>query len=125
MRLEDRLEGDSDFAGWKFRLKLLLKEHGLNKFIENSDPPPKGNNELEKWESDNNKAMKLIVDGVKTHLLPVISELDTTHEMYNALGNMFEINNDVRIITLKDRMSNIKLNKGEKISSYFMRIIEL
>ena len=75
----------------------MLKEHGLNKFKENSDPPPKGINELEKWECDNNKAMKLIVDGVKTHLLPVISELDTTHEMYNALGNMFEINNVVRI----------------------------
>ena len=48
--------------------------------------------------------MKLIVDSVKTHLLPVISELETAHEMYNALGNMFEINNVVRIITLKDRI---------------------
>ena len=117
MKLEDRLEGDLDFAGWKLRLKLILKEHGLNKFIEKSNPSPKGNDEIEKWESDNNKAMKIIVDGVKSHLLPVISELDTAHEMYNALENMFEINNTVRIITLKDRMSNIKMNKGEKISS--------
>ena len=36
MRLEDKLEGDLDFAGWKLRLKLILKEHGLNKFIEKS-----------------------------------------------------------------------------------------
>ena len=73
MRLEDRLEGDLDFASWKLCLKLILKEHGLNKFIEKSNPSPKGNDEIEKWKSDNNKAMKIIVDGVKTHLLPIIS----------------------------------------------------
>lgn len=72
MRLQDRLEGDLDFAGWKLWLKLILKEHGLNKFIENSNPQPKGNDELEKWENGNNKSMKLIVDGVKTHLLLAI-----------------------------------------------------
>ena len=74
---------------------------------------------------DNTRAMKLIVDGVKDHLLPIITELDTAHEMFKALQEMFEINNTTRILTLKDNLSNIKMNKGETVSTYFMRITEL
>lgn len=69
--------------------------------------------------------MKLIVDGAKTQLLPIIAELDTAYEIYKALEDMFEINNTIRSITLRDKLSNIKMNKGETISSYFMRITEL
>ena len=69
--------------------------------------------------------MKLIVDGVKDHLLPIISELDTGHEMLQTLEEMFKINNTTRILNLKDSLSNIKMNKGETVTSYFMRINEL
>ena len=69
--------------------------------------------------------MKLIMDGVKDHLLPIISELDTAHEMFKALQEMFEINNTTRILSVKDNLSNIKMSKGESVTSYFMRITEL
>ena len=73
---------------------------------------------------DNIKEMRLIVDAVKTHLLPIISELETAHKMLNTLEVMFEINNTTRIITLRDNLSSIKMNKGETICSYFMRLTE-
>ena len=69
--------------------------------------------------------MKLIVDGVKDHLLPIIYELDTTHGMLKTLEEMTEINNTMRILNLKDSLSNIKMNKGETVTSNFMRINEL
>ena len=69
--------------------------------------------------------MKLIVDGVKDHLLSIIFELDRAHEMLKALKEMFEINSTTRILNLKDNLSHIKMNKGETIASYFMRINEL
>ena len=81
MRLEDHLEGDVDFSGWKLRMKITLKENGLMKFFTDPNPPAKGSNEYEKWEMDNIKEMRLIVDVVKTHLLPLIFELEIAHEM--------------------------------------------
>lgn len=75
--------------------------------------------------NDNTRSIKLIEDGVKDHMLPIITKIDTTHEFFKALEEMFAINNTTRIITLKDKISNIKMNKGETISSYLMRIIEI
>lgn len=100
-------------------MKLTPKENGLKKFIENANQTPKRSNESEKWETNNIKFMRLIVNGVKTHLFPIILELEATHEMLKALEDMLEINNTTRIITLRD---NIKMNKRETISSYFKRI---
>ena len=100
-------------------MKLKLKENDLKKFIEDPNLPPKGSDESKKWEIDNIKAMRVIVDVVKTHLLPIILELETTHEILKALEDMFEINNTTRIITLRE---NIKMNKRETISYYFKRI---
>ena len=106
-------------------MKVTLKDNDLKQFIKKSEHPPKENDELNKWEKDNARAMKLIVDGVKDHLLPIISKLDTAHKMLQTLEEMFEINNTTRILNLKDSLSNIKMNKGETIASYFMRITEL
>lgn len=69
--------------------------------------------------------MKLIVDGVRDHLLPTIFELDIAHEMLKTLEEIFVIKNTMRIINLKDILSNIKMEIGESIASYFMRITEL
>ena len=125
MKVEDRLDSDLNYVRWKLQMKLILKENDLKEFIEKSDQPPKENDELNKGEKDNARAMKLIVDGVKDHLLPIISELDTTNKMLQTLEEMFEINNTTRILNLKDNLSNIKMNKGEIVTSYFMRINEL
>ena len=125
IKVEDRLEGDSNYTTWKLQMKVTLKDNDLKQFIKKSNQPPKENDELNKWEKDNARAMKLIVDGVKDHLLPIIFELDTAHEMLQTLEEMFEINNTTRILNLKDSLSNIKMNKGETVISYFMRINEL
>lgn len=71
------------------------------------------------------KAMELLVDEVKDCLLPIITNLYSAYDMFKALENMFEIKNTSRILTLENQLSNIKMNKGETITSYFMRITVL
>ena len=105
-------------------MKLTLKDNDLKQFIEKLNKP-KGIDELIKWEKDNTKAMKLIVDSVRNHLLLTISKLDTAHKMLKTLEEMFEIKNTTRIITLKDNLSNIKMKIGEFVASYLMRITKL
>lgn len=123
--LEDRLEGAANFVSWKFRMMLTLKEHELNTLGEKALPMPDEEDEKLPWTRNDNKAMKLLVDGVKDHIVPIISKLDTAYLMFSTLENMFEINNTSRILALKQQLHHIKMNQSETITSYFMRITEL
>ena len=66
-----------------------------------------------------------MVNKVKNHLLPIITKLNSTYDMMKSLEDMFEINNTYRRLTLKNQLSNIKMNRGENITSYLMRVTDL
>jgi hypothetical protein len=74
---------------------------------------------------DGVKARKIIIYSVRDHLLPRISNMKTTYEMYEALKNMFESNNTLRALTLKGRLQNIKMKKGDTIATVFMKMSEI
>jgi len=42
LRVEDRLEGVSNFRSWKSRMHMLLNEHDLKDHILRDIPEPKG-----------------------------------------------------------------------------------
>ena len=69
--------------------------------------------------------MKIVIDSVKDHILPSISNLRTTYEMFTTIKNTFKINNTSRLLTLKQQVLYIKMNNGESLTSYFLRIAEL
>ena len=67
--------------------------------------------------------MKIIVDDVRDHIVPIVAKHATTYHMFKALENAFIVNNIVRKFALKRQMNNI--SKGETVNAFFMRIIEL
>ena len=69
--------------------------------------------------------MKIIIDSIKDHILPSISSLKSAFEMFSTIRDTFEINNTSRLLTLKQDLLYIKMNNGESITSYFLRISEL
>ena len=71
------------------------------------------------------KAKKIIRDSIQKHLVAYISELGTSKEMYDKLVGMFKANNANQILFLKNKLKDIKMDRGEFIQSYFMRIIEI
>ena len=75
VRIEDRLEGTSNFSSWKIRLLIVLREMELEKYIESNLPMPKNESEKVIWKRHNNKAMKIIINLVKDHILPSIANL--------------------------------------------------
>lgn len=125
VRVEDRLEGSINFYSWKIRITTILEELELENFIEKDMPIPEDEIEKATWKRRNNKAKKIIVDSVKEHILPSIENLKKAFEIFTTIKNAFEINNSSRLITLKNQLMNIKMNKGETISSYFGRISEI
>ena len=68
------------------------------------------------------KAMRIILDAVKDHVIPHISAKDHVHEMWFALTSLFESTNENRKMVLREKLKNIKMVKGEMCMTYLTRI---
>jgi hypothetical protein len=51
--------------------------------------------------------------------------LKITYEMYDALKNMFESNNTLIALTMKNQLQHIKMTKADTVATFFMRISEI
>ena len=71
------------------------------------------------------KARKVIIYSVRDHLLPHISNMKTTYDMYEALKGMFESDNTLRALTLKSQLQRTKMTKGDSVALFFMKISEI
>ena len=60
------------------------------------------------------------MDSIIDHLVPQISE-----KMFKTLKKLFEHSSINVTLTLRNKLSNMKMTKSENIASYFMRITEL
>ena len=69
-KLEDKLEDIEKLRAWKYRIGLILRENDLYKYIKDEIPEPKEDEAKEKYEQDLIKAMRIIVDSIKDHLIP-------------------------------------------------------
>jgi hypothetical protein len=93
--------------------------------IEKTLPETTTDEEKDDWKVDDVKARKIIIYSVRDHLLPHIATLKTTYEMYDALKNMFESNNTLRALTLKNQLQHIKMTKADIVATFFMKISEI
>ena len=71
------------------------------------------------------KTKRIIVDSIKDHLIPQVSSKNTPKEMFDALTNLFEGNNINRIMTLRDQLKGVKIQKVETMQSYFSRASQI
>ena len=84
-KLEEKLEGIENFLAWKYRIGLILKENDLEKYIKDEVVEPKEDEAKEKHHMDLIKAMRIIVDSIKDHLIPQVSSKETPKKMYDSL----------------------------------------
>jgi hypothetical protein len=120
--VEDSLDGSSNFSSWKSRLQITLEEDDLLSLIEKTLLETTTDEEKDDWKADDVKARKIIIYLVRDHLRPRIATLKTTYEMYDALKNMFESNNILRALTLKNQLQHIKMTKDDTAATFFMKI---
>jgi hypothetical protein len=94
-------------------------------FEEGKEKEPQNVAVMEKFKNNDINAMSIIVDSVKDHLIPYISHLDSSKKMYDALTNLFSIKNIGQVMSLKNKLSDMKMNDDESITSYFVIIPQL
>jgi hypothetical protein len=125
LRVEDRLEGATNFRAWKARILLLLEENDLKDYVEMVIPDPNDAQELAAHKKKEVKAKWVLLDSVKDHLIPHISEKKTTKDMYDALVGLYQSGNAKRKLILRHKLRSVEMSKSNIVASYLMRITQI
>jgi hypothetical protein len=67
------------------------------------------------------KARRILVDGVKDHIIPHFSRKKTTREMWEALVKLYQSDNQSRKMLLKEKIRSTKMAKGELVVTYLTK----
>ena len=121
-KLEDKLKGIENFLSWKYRIGVIQKQNGLEKYIKDDIAEPKEGEAKEKHEQDLINAMRIIFNSIKDHLIPQVSSKKTPKQMYDALSRMYEGRNINRNMNLRAQLKGTKITKEESIQYYFTRV---
>jgi hypothetical protein len=93
--------------------------------IQKTLPEITTNEEKEIRMEEDVEARKIIIYSIRDHLLPRISNLKTTYEMYEVLKDMFESENTLRALTLKGQLQSTNMTKDDTVATFFMKISEI
>jgi hypothetical protein len=88
-------------------------------------PEPEDEEAKAKFKKNEVKAKRILIDSIKDHLIPNVSELKTPKEMFDALTRLYESKNTSRKLTLRHQLRNVTMNKSETVVNYFMKISQI
>jgi hypothetical protein len=81
LRFEDMLEGASNFCHWRECIGLVLEENGLWENVEGSIASPADPVQEVAHNKNDVKARRIIVNGVKNHIIPHLYGKKTAKDM--------------------------------------------
>ena len=125
LRLEYALEGSSNYIAWKDRTEVVLEDNGLKDFIDSDVPKPTSSDVavLDTWQKKIAKTRRILLQGVKDHIVSSLHGKATPFEMWKALSDLFQTSNDHRKLVLKDKLRKIKMEKGDSIPKYLTKFV--
>jgi hypothetical protein len=125
IKYEDRLDGISNYLQWKVGMSAILRENKIWSFISTIVVPLADHIALDLHEVKEAKAQRLILDGMKDHLIPHFAEKKIAKEKWDALKNLYKSKNENRKMALKDKLRDTKMGKGQIVSSYLTRVAQV
>ena len=125
LRVEDRLQGAQNFPTWKERITRILDVSDAEEHIDSTKVAPTDPTKLVAWKKIDSKAMLIILDGVKDHIVPHLSGKKTISEMWTAFEILYQRKNEKRKMVLQERMRNTKMAKGEGLLPYLTRLTQI
>ena len=90
LRVEDRLHGAQTFPTWKERITRILDTSDAEEHIDCTKVAPTDPTYLATWNKIDSRAMLIIMDGVKDHIVPHLSGKKTTLEMRKDLESLYQ-----------------------------------
>jgi len=84
MKVEDHLDGATNFISWKSRV-LILGENDLLKLVNEKVPEQDVEENKSHWRKSDARARRILVNSVRDHLVPQILQTKTTMKMFKTL----------------------------------------
>ena len=85
MKVEDHLDGATNFISWKSRV-FILKEIDFLKLVNEKVPKPNAKEDKSHWKKSDARAKRILVNSVRDHLVPQILQTKTTMKMFKTLN---------------------------------------
>jgi hypothetical protein len=126
LRLEYALEGSSNYIAWKDRMEAVLEDNGLKGYIDADVPKPDATDtaNLDAWKKKVAKARRILLEGVRDHIVSSLHGKTTPYAMWKVLTDLFQNSSDHRKLALKDKLRKIKMEKGETIPKYLTKFVQ-
>ena len=124
LQLEYALEGSSNYVAWKDRMEVVLDDNGLKEFIDAEFPKPTDAAQVEAWQKKMAKCRRILLEGVKDHIVSSLHGKASPYLMWKALTDLFQSKSDQRKLALKDKLRNIKMEKGDNIAKYLTKFTQ-
>jgi hypothetical protein len=125
LRIEDRLDGASNFCPWRERISLVLEENGLLEIAEGKVTAPADPVQLAAHTKKDVKAKRILVDSVKNHIIPHLSGKKTTKDMWEALVKLDQSDNQSKEMLRREKLRSTKMAKGESVITYLTKFIQI
>ena len=76
----NKLVGTNNFLAWKKRTDLLLKENELLEYVKGNIvvPTKEQTQALAKYDKDEARAQRIMIESIKDSLIPYVSKFDTS-----------------------------------------------
>ena len=87
--VEDRIQGAHNFPTWKERITRILDVSDAEEHIYSTKAKPIDSTELVASKKIDSRAMLIIMNGVKDHIVSHLSGKKTTLEMWNDLESLY------------------------------------
>ena len=96
LRLEYSLEGSSNYIAWKDRMEAVLEDNGLKEFIDAKIPKPASSDAaaLDAWQKKIAKCRRILLEGVKDHIVSSLHGKASSLLMWKALTDLFQSRSD-------------------------------
>jgi hypothetical protein len=125
VRVEDRLEGASNFSVWKLGIMNILQEHDLEQYVTTVMEEPTSNAGRAAFMKRQAKAKRIIFDSVKDNIMPTMTSLITVKDCMDTLVNLYEKQAPSQKRSLKHKLKYLMMEKGESVASFCSRIAQI
>eukprot|EP00253_Pinus_taeda_P033973 PITA_33973 len=124
LRLEYALKGSSNYIAWKDRMEAVLDDNGLKEFIDADVPKPTDVPQVRDWQKKTTKCRRILLEGVRDHIVSSLHGNASPLLMWKALKDLYQSKSDQRKLALKDKLRNIKCEKGDSMPKYLTKFTQ-
>jgi hypothetical protein len=119
------LDGATNFGSWKAKILFFLDENEIQKYVKEKISEPESDEEKSKHKRNEAKTKRILIDYVRDHLIPQISKLKNSKDMFDSSMGLFESKNTSRKLASRNQLHCIMMSKAYSIATYFRKVSQL